>query len=522
VAERLLFGVETERFNVALGRSSKADPGDVARATLATIAACRPHLADLNGSGVFLTTGGRFYSDCAHVEDCTPECSRPEEVVAYVKAAERVLLEAALGAAPELGAARITFGRSNVDYLTGATWGQHESFLCRNPPDHYAKALVAHLVSRVVYTGAGGLRPESNGLQFVVSPRMLLFTTVSSADSTHDRPILNLRDEPHASGWSRLHIIAGETLGSELALYLKVGVTALIVRLAELMETSAWNHLQLEHPVDALHSVAADTSCRQTIALRDGRRRTAIEIQRAYLDLAGARLHQLPEWAGEVCRRWASTLDALTGGPEEMSNALDWAIKMRIYAPLLRNADALSGGADLVGRIDAALKQTALRHRSHVPPPMLLLPSSPVLEIMATLNEDIEKRNLRWDRVSPRSPESVKLMEVDTQFGFIGEGIFDRLDRQGLLRHKIVSDEQIQRAMHAPPPETRARLRGKLVSELAGQQGCCCGWTIVLDPEKSRAVDLSDPWAHESAWLTHDGDEDPDSNVLGQQELLRL
>jgi Pup-ligase protein len=504
VAERLLFGVETERLNIALGRCSQ----DVGPATLHVIAARQPHLPDRTGNGIFLATGGRMYVDCGHVEDCTPECSDPEEIVAYVKVAEKLLWEAAPAVATELGAAKVSFGRANVDYLSNVTFGQHESYLCRNRPRKYLNALTAHLVSRVVYTGAGGLRPEINAPQFAVSPRLLFFTCVANNESTHDRPILNLRDEPHASGWSRLHIIAGETLSSELGLYLKVGVTALIVRVAELIKPAAYAHLQLKDPVDALHKVSLDTTCAGKLALRDGRRLTAIEIQRSYLDLVAAHFPQLPEWANAVCNKWATTLDALEAGPELMQNMLDWPLKLRIYGRLLGEAEWRACGGDLVCEVEAALRKTALHRQRTLQLEKLLLPSSPVLETIAQLNEDLLRRGLRWDRINAHSSDRQRLIELDMRFGIIGEGIFDALDRQGLLRHRIVSDEQVSRAMQTPPAETRARLRGQMVGELAGRGGGWCGWTSLLDRNRSKVLDLCDPWAGECSWRDQDAGED--------------
>ena len=47
--------------------------------------------------------------------------------------------------------------RCNVDYSgSGSTWGCHESYLHRCSPRLLPAALLPHLVSRVIYTGAGG------------------------------------------------------------------------------------------------------------------------------------------------------------------------------------------------------------------------------------------------------------------------------------------------------------------------------------------------------------------------------
>ena len=57
---------------------------------------------------------------------------------------------------------------------------------------------------------------------------------VSSA-TTRSRPIINTRDEPHADAerYRRLHVIVGDSNMSEYTSFLKVGATALLLRMME-------------------------------------------------------------------------------------------------------------------------------------------------------------------------------------------------------------------------------------------------------------------------------------------------
>src|SRR5438105_1625393 len=92
-------------------------------------------------------------------------------------------------------AARLS--KQNVDYSgTGATWGAHESYGCRPLPPGCARQLVPHLVSRLIYTGAGGFANRSPGMEFSLSPRALHMERAVSSESTCQRGIFHTRHEP--------------------------------------------------------------------------------------------------------------------------------------------------------------------------------------------------------------------------------------------------------------------------------------------------------------------------------------
>jgi proteasome accessory factor A len=177
-------------------------------------------LPDASSSGLFLGNGSRFYLDAGnHPELCTPECTDPWQLVRYLKAGEASLMDLAKELdKPQLGVKlmRTAFFRSNVDYFTRATWGCHESYQYRSRASAMSHELVPHLVSRIVYTGAGGFDDRSPGLEFLVSPRVAHLERVSSDDSTAARGIFHTKDEPLSrGGWHRLHVLCGESLCGE-------------------------------------------------------------------------------------------------------------------------------------------------------------------------------------------------------------------------------------------------------------------------------------------------------------------
>lgn len=155
----ILFGLETEYGFTPLGPDgSLLDRTEIAAELMAEARARVPHLPDVASLGIFLANGSRLYVDRGiHPEVSTPECSDPGELVAYVRAGERVLAEAARAVERGRPGSRILLFACNVEYGgTGETWGCHESYLHRGSNVRMGRSIIPHLVSRIVYTGGGG------------------------------------------------------------------------------------------------------------------------------------------------------------------------------------------------------------------------------------------------------------------------------------------------------------------------------------------------------------------------------
>lgn len=515
----MLLGVETEYAITGLTRSG----GSVDRTLLterllsAARKRCR-HLPDGRGSGLFLANGARVYVDVgAHPEIATPECSDPWEVLRYIRAGELLMRD--LGArvlAEESDLAALTVFRCNVDYGgSGTTWGCHESYLHRCNPAILPTQLVPHLVSRTIYAGAGGFHPVSPGLEFTLSPRAWLLSQVTSHESTSDRGIFHTRDESlSAAGYHRLHLICGESLCSDTATVLKLGATALIVAAVEAGGRPG-DAVQLRSPIEALRTIAADTSCRTTVSLVNGRRATAIEIQRHYLEqvercrAAGV----LPDWAGRICIPWRQQLDVLERSPAEAERTLDWAIKRALYThrgrqqvdpdrwaewtQLMKDLEAARGRALLAGECDG---RATLRERW-----------SPLRRAIRRLAPRLARERLSWEGLAAFVRLRRALLETDLRFGQLGEGgVFERLEATGYLRHRQVDPADVRRALEEPPQVGRARVRGEWVRRLAGAPRSgpyMCDWMRIWDPWSGRCLDLSDPFSQEARWKGWSGED---------------
>ena len=240
-----------------------------------------------------LTNGARYYVDHAHPECSTPECADPRSIVVFDKAAE-VILQRSMAAAVELLPAgqEIVVYKNNSD-RKGNSYGTHENYLMDRqvPFSRIVTHVMPHFITRQLYTGAGKVGTEAAGLTsddvpFQLSQRADFFEEEVGLETTLKRPIVNTRDEPHADAqrYRRLHVIVGDANLAEVATFLKVGTTALVLAMIE--DDFLPRDLSISSPVAALRKVSYDLSLRQPLDMNDGTRMTALEIQWEYFDRA--------------------------------------------------------------------------------------------------------------------------------------------------------------------------------------------------------------------------------------------
>jgi hypothetical protein len=466
------------------------------------------HLPDL-GTGMFLENGSRFYVDYGlHPELSTPECADPWELVRYILAGERILGKLAAETETELPGSEVLLSKCNVDYGGGGTtWGCHESYLYHGDTRPIYEDLIPHLVTRVIYAGAGGFNSHVRGINFMLSPRTAHLSSVSSANSTSDRGILHTKDESLSGpGYHRLHLICGESLCSETAMFLKAGTTALVVAMSE-AGLNPGRGVRLRDPLKAMHRISNDDTCSAVVETEHRKCLTALEIQYHYLTCAETNLSvpSMPPWAEQVCAQWREMLNLLLDAPHSVATTLDWAIKKRLY-----EQHAESRGIEWSSLVAWTPLFRELRYAHecshnymHPLTAELVLKSGAFKEVLTqragyVKDKKLDLRDL--DRV--RDLES-ELFEIDFRFGQLGDnGIFSRLDRAGVLTHRLPEIGDIETATHVPPATTRARRRGEAVGKLFGAgDGYRCDWQCVADLARNRVLDLADPFELEERWL---------------------
>ena len=504
---RTLMGVETEYAITGIWQNgTAADRAGLIESLFATARNACPHLRD-SGTGLFLTNGARLYLDRGHhPEFATPECGDPWEVVRYVRAGEALMLDLARKVKEQQPKLReFSVFRTNVDYdRSGTTWGCHESYLHRRDPRELPAQLIPHFVTRIIYAGAGGFNPMVPGAEFTLSPRAWLLPNVTAVDSTGERGIFHIRDEPLAKvGWNRMHVICGESLCSDLAAVLKVGTTALILAAVEAGRRPG-DTVRLRSPVQAIRTVASDPDGRAGVDLDGGGRLSACEIQRHYLaEVEACPPEQLPAWAGELCALWRTQLNELDARSVSLDRSLDWAIKRALYQRWVR--DRMSWRTvQQAGELLELLERTTAR-----------LEVGP-LNVVAALSGDAgAEQQLRelapilkafgatWSDLRLFLRLRNELYEADVRFGQLGpSGIFEQLDRAGVLNHRI-REEGPAIDRRRQPPAGRARLRGEWIERI-WRQGTArqhrSDWTAVWNEVTGSTLDLTDPFVRSAEW----------------------
>ena len=113
-------------------------------------------------------------------------------------------------------------------------------------------------------------------------------------------------------------MIVGDANMSEVATYLKVGTTAIVLAMIE--DDALGDEWLLGNPVAAIRQVSHDPTLRQTIMLRDGRRATALEVQWGLLERA--RKYEQSHGLSASARPSASTCSTAGSGCSPASSAI--------------------------------------------------------------------------------------------------------------------------------------------------------------------------------------------------------
>jgi proteasome accessory factor A len=366
-------------------------------------------------SDLVLSNGARFYNDHAHPEYSTPECTTLRQIVTQDKAGERILAECARRRNLKLpNGQEVRLYKNNTDFF-GHSYGCHDNYLMRRdvPWDRIVSSILPFLITRQIFAGAGkmGVEGESTSSQpglYQISQRADFFSVVVSIDTMNRRPLINTRDEPHvdASRYRRFHVILGDSNMSEWATALKIGTTALVLGLIERGEAP---QLEIAQPVDANKSISRDQNYDWIIELKDGRKISAIEVQRIYLRAAAKIDHESPnedrQW---ILREWENVLNDLERDVMTTRDRVDWVAK-KFLLNALQEEEKLSWSAPWLQSIDLEYH-----------------------------NVDLES------------------------------GLYYELARQGSIR-RLVKEEEIKTAIFTPPETTRAFFRGRSVARFNDQ-----------------------------------------------------
>ena len=422
----------------------------------------RPRYDDPGAANVIVTSGARIYVDHAHPEYCSPEVTNPLDVVTWDAAGELHMDHSVQHLANrEEDPVAVALFKNNVDGK-GASYGTHENFLVARslPFDALVAGVTPFLVTRQVFAGSGrvGLGPRSERAGFQLAQRSDYMEAEVGLETTLRRPIVNTRDEPHADPvrWRRLHLIIGDANRFQTATYLKVGTTSLLLWFLELTSIEVQEvtgvhprtdlsdlharllNLKLADPVAEVSRISHDPTLRHEVQLADGRKLTALQVQREIEQILRAAVaRQYPQGpdhdTADLLDRWDEVLTGLETDPKLVSRYVEWVAKYVLF------------------------------------------------------NRLRERLGAEWDHP--------KLVALDLQWTDISaqDSLFAKLDKSGAVHHEV-SGDAVGQAKTAPPQDTRAYLRGELIRRF-GPQVVGASWdSVILDlPERSDLLRLALP-----------------------------
>lgn len=359
-----------------------------------------------------LPNGARFYVDHAHPEYSSPEITSPMDAVLWDAAGDYIAaqtVETIARLAPQTGLPIVNLYKNNAD-SKGQSYGFHENYQIRRDVDFDSviTGLLPFFVSRQIITGAGRVGLGVNGERpgFQISQRADFFERTVGLETTIRRPIINTRDEPHADQHKYRRLHV--IVGdANLSHYSTLLKFGTTSAVLGLIEAGAAPHIKLADPVAAIHTVSHDLDLEAELPLAGGGSTTALEIQHAYLAAARAWDKNPDQHTQRVFDLWEETLDALENDLFSLADRLDWVAKYFVL-------------------------------RQYV------------------------SKGVGWD--------DPKLAAIDLQYSDVrpGKGLYHKLVQLGRMR-TLFTPEQIADAAAHPPEDTRAFLRGRLISTFPDQ-----------------------------------------------------
>ena len=437
--ERRIFGLENEYgVTCTLRGQRRLSPDEVARYLFRRVVSWG------RSSNVFLQNGARLYLDVgSHPEYATPECDSIHDLVVHDKAGERILEQLLTSAENRLAdegiKGDIYLFKNNTD-SAGNSYGCHENYLTGREEDlaHYTNALIPFLVTRQIYAGAGKVLQTARGAMFCISQRAEHIWEGTSSATTRSRPIINTRDEPHADAekYRRLHVIVGDSNMSEYATFLKVGTTAILLRMLE-EPNVLMRDMTLENPIRAIREISHDITCTRKVRLANGREATALEIQSEYLTraLRYAERRDLSPLEKQALGMWEKSLTTIEKDPLGQDREADWVIKYKL--------------------IEAFRERHSLEL------------TDPRVSLLDLQYHDINRKR----------------------------GVFYRMQDRGFVEG-ICGDAEIDEAIETPPQTTRARLRGEFIKKAKERKrDYTVDWVhLKLNDQAQRTVLCKDPF----------------------------
>ena len=288
--------------------------------------------------------------------------------------------------------------------------------------------LTPFFVTRQVFTGAGKVGAEAPvgrarpARSTSSRQRADFFETEVGLETTLKRPIINTRDEPHADPekYRRLHVIVGDANMCEVATFLKVGTTAIVLKM---IEDAFLPDLSLENPV---------RRCTRSRATSPARARS--------------------RWpTGASCRPCSSS-----GSTSSTRRSTSSA---RTTRP--RTARSSSSGSPSYGALESDPLDAAPRAR---------------------LGGEVPRCSRLTASGTASTWRDPKLRAIDLQYHDVrrDKGLYYRLEASGKV-DRIATDAEVERAVWSRPEDTRAYFRGRCISKYPDAIAAASWDSLIVD-----------------------------------------
>jgi proteasome accessory factor A len=196
--------------------------------------------------------------------------------------------------------------------------------------------------------------------------------------------------------------------------------------------------------VRSITEVSHDPKLKKELSLDNGKRMTAVQMQSEFLEMAlsYAARNKLNPVSMDVLEKWQHVMTCLQGNPMDLGREIDWVAKK------------------------------------------LLLESF------------IDRKNVDW------SDSRVRMLDLQYHDTRPDKGLYYLLERQERVE-RICTDEEIQKAVHSPPEDTRAFFRGECLRryplEVFGVNWDSISFSIGDEP--ARRIMMSEPLKGSRAYV---------------------
>jgi proteasome accessory factor A len=194
--------------------------------------------------------------------------------------------------------------------------------------------------------------------------------------------------------------------------------------------------LALRDPVRAIKEVSHDTALKTPLQLDNGKKLTAVEIQNEFLELAlaYAAKNELDPVTQDVLEKWQYVMGHLANDPYELRREIDWVAKKVLIESFM------------------------------------------------------DRKGLDWD------DSQVHMLDLQYHDSRPDKGLYYMLERQDKVE-RIVTDDEINAAVHNPPIDTRAFFRGECLRRYPGEV-FGVNWDSIsfgFDDEPIKRIMMSEP-----------------------------